>query len=124
MLFSSITIKDNEVETRNDSYHLENLTVVSARRELLGAGLLVATTLAGFGLAFADILWPAEKIGIALVCGISLWTGLTIGRLRFHSRDLSGSELSGVIWGTYGHLNRKRREIAAAIRAAKSGGTA
>jgi len=122
MLFAPISIKENEVETRNDSYRLENLTVVSARRELLGSGLLVAASLGGFGLAFADILWPAEKIGIALVCGVSLWAGFTIGRLRFHSRDLSGSELSGVIWGTYGHLNRKRRDIACAIRAAKSEG--
>jgi hypothetical protein len=122
MLLGSITITENEVETPNDSYRLENLTVVSARRELLGAGLLVAGTFGGFGAAFLDILWPSEIIGIALTCGFSLWAGLFIGRLRFHSRDLNGSELSGVIWGTYGHLNSKRREIAAAIRAAKSEG--
>tara|TARA_R110002072_G_scaffold302883_1_gene489456 strand:+ start:9218 stop:9592 length:375 start_codon:yes stop_codon:yes gene_type:complete len=119
MLFSPVTVKENEVETRNDNYRLENLTVVSARRQLLGAGLMTATALAGFGVAFADILWPGEKIGIALACGISLYAGFSIGRLRFHSRDLHGSELSGVVWGTYGHLNRKRREIATAIRAAK-----
>ena len=122
MLFSPVTIKENEVETRNDNYRLENLTVVSARRQLLGAGLLTATALGGFGFAFADILWPTEKIGIALACGLSLYVGFSIGRLRFHSRDLNGSELSGVVWGTYGHLNRKRREIAAAIRIAKSEG--
>ncbi|NCO04089.1 MAG: hypothetical protein GW903_07865 [Alphaproteobacteria bacterium] len=122
MLFSPITIRENEVETRNDTYLLENLTVVSARRTLLGAGLLVAAALGGFGIAFADILWPAEKIIIAFVCGLSLWAGFSIGRLRFHSRDLHGSELSGVVWGSYGRLNRTRRDIAAAVRAARSGG--
>lgn len=120
MLFSPVTVKENEVETRNDNYRLENLTVVSARRQLLGAGLMIATALAGFGLAFSDILWPGEKIGIALACGLSLYVGFSIGRLRFHSRDLHGSELSGVVWGTYRSLSRKRREIAAAVRAAKS----
>lgn len=120
MLFNPITIRENEVETRNDSYRLENLTVISVRRQLLGAGLLTAAALGGFGIAFADILWPAEKISIALVCGLSLWAGFSIGRLRFHSRDLNGSELSGVVWGTYGRLNRTRREIAAAVRAAKA----
>jgi hypothetical protein len=122
MLFSPVTIKENEVETRNDSYRLENLTVVSARRTLLGTSLLTVTALGVFGFAFADILWPTEKTGIVLACGLILYAGFSIGRLRFHSRDLNGSELSGVVWGTYGHLNRKRREIAAAIRAVKSEG--
>lgn len=122
MLFHPVTIQNGEVETRNDTYLLANLTVVSARRTLLGAGLLTAGALGGFGIAFADILWPGELIGIALVCGLSLYVGFSIGRLRFHSRDLNGSELSGVVWGKYGDLNVKRREIAAAIRTAKSEG--
>lgn len=121
MLFSPINIEDGAVHTRNDSYLLGNLTVVSARRTLLGSGLLIAGTLGGFAFAFSDILWPHELIGIWLVSAISLVGGFVIGRLRFHSRDLNGSELSGVIWGTYGHLNCVRREIVAAMRASKSG---
>ena len=121
MLFSPVKIEDGAVHTRNDSYLLANLTVISARRTLLGSGLLIAGALGGFALAFADILWPGELIGISLVAAISLLTGLTIGRLRFHSRDLNGSELSGVVWGTYGHLNRVRREIVVAMRSSKSG---
>ena len=39
MLFSPVTVKENEVETRNDNYRLENLTVVSARRQLPAGAL-------------------------------------------------------------------------------------
>jgi len=121
LFFSPIDIENGAVETRNDSYLLANLTVVSARRTLLGAGLLVAGALGGFAFAFADILWPRELLGISVMCALSVFAGLTIGRLRFHSRDLNGSELSGVVWGTYRHLNRVRREIIAEMRAMRTG---
>ncbi len=121
LFFSPINIENGAVETRNDSYLLANLTVVSARRTLLGAGLLVAGALGGFAFAFADILWPGELIGISVVSILSVFAGLTIGRLRFHSRDLNGSELSGVVWGTYHNLNCVRREIIAEMRAMKTG---
>ena len=117
MLFSPVKIENGAVETRNDSYLLENLTVVSARRTLLGAGLLVSVGFGSFTLAFADILWPVELLSLFFASITSLVVGLNIGRLRFHSRDLRGSELAGVVWGTYGHLNRVRRDIVITMHA-------
>ena len=93
--------------------------MVSARRTLLGASVLIAGALAGFAVAFADILWPGELFGISLASALSLIIGWNVGQLRFHSRDLKGSELSCVVWGRYANLNRQRREIVAAMRAMK-----
>lgn len=123
MLFSHVKVENGAVETSNDSYIIENLSVVSARRTLLGSGVFLAIGFGGFALAFADILWPGELLTLFAASGSSLLAGLTIGRLRFHSRDLNGSELAGVVWGTYGHLNEVRRDIVSAMRAASEDGS-
>jgi hypothetical protein len=49
---------------------------------------------------------------IAVVIVAGLW----VGQLKLLSRDLRGSELADVIWGSYGHLNRTRMKIVRAMR--------
>lgn len=121
MNFGKIDIEDGAVQTRNDSYILTNITVVSARRPFLGAGLMTAAGIAGFTVSFHDLLFAGEiatALGVAAVC---LWGGLWLGQLQLLSRDLRGSELSGAVWGPYRRLNHERRKIAKAARAVQSG---
>lgn len=111
MIFGFVEVKQNAVETHRDSYLLDNLSVVSVRRPFLGGAMLLSTAFSAFGLAFGDLLFNSE---IATICGfsaIAILTGAQIGQLKLLSRDLRGSELSGVIWGRYTSLNRVRSEI-------------
>ena len=116
MIFGSVDIDDAAVNTHRDSYLLSSLTVVSVRRPFLAGGLVVAAAFGGFAYAFNDLLFAIEIKIIAGGCAAALIAGLWIGQLKLLSRDLRGSELAGVIWGSYGRLNRVRREIAAAMR--------
>ena len=116
-----IDLDDRVIHTHRDSYLIDTLSVVSVRRPLLPAGLLMGAGLAGFGLAFGDLLYPGE-IAAAIVTGVAALTaGIQVGQLRLLSRDLRGSELSGVIWGRYRDLNAKRLDIARAIRGKAKG---
>lgn len=116
MIFGSVRVAGKSVETHRDSYLLSHLTVISVRRPLLGGGCLFATGGAGFALSFSDLLYPGE---IAALAGFSLGAvlaGVFTGQIQLLSRDLRGSELSCMIWGSYGHLNRIRREIGSALQ--------
>lgn len=116
MIFGSVRVAGKSVETHRDSYLLSHLTVISVRRPLLGGGCLFATGGTAFALSFSDLLYPGE---IAALCGFSLCAvlaGFVVGQIQLLSRDLRGSELSCMIWGSYGHLNRIRREIGNALQ--------
>lgn len=121
MIFGSVRVAGKSVETHRDSYLLSHLSVISVRRPLLPGGILFAGGGGAFALAFGDLLYPGE---IAALAGCSLGAllgGLLIGQIQLLSRDLRGSELSCMIWGTYGHLNRIRREIGSALQDAVRG---
>lgn len=122
MILGRVHVSASSIDTHRDSYLLEQLTVVSVRRPMLGSALMLAGGLALFTLGFSDLLYPAELIALSAASVISLLTGWQLGQLRLLSRDLRGSELSGAVFGTYAHLNRLRRQIADAARAGKSGG--
>ena len=59
---------------------------------------------------------------VGALAAVSLVLGLKIGQLRLISRDLAGANATDAVYGTYGHLNRERRKIAAAVERVKSGG--
>lgn len=116
MIFGSVHVSGKSVETHRDSYLLSHLTVISVRRPLLPGALLIAGGGTGFGLAFGDLLYGRELAGLGLGIALVLVGGIRLGQIQLLSRDLRGSELSCMIWGTYGHLNRVRREIGIALQ--------
>lgn len=116
MIFGKVSVSGKSVETHRDSYLLSHLTVISVRRPLLPGGVLLAVGGTGFGLAFADLLYPHELAGLAGGILAVVLGGLMLGQIQLLSRDLRGSELSCMIWGTYGHLNRVRRDIGLALQ--------
>lgn len=116
MIFGSVNVTPHAVETHRDSYRLEDLSVISTRRPLLGAASLFALGFGGFTAAFADLLFDHEITAIIGTCAAVLLVAVWLGQLKLLSRDLRGSELSGVIWGSYRHLNRLRRDIGEALR--------
>jgi hypothetical protein len=115
MIFGNFTLDDEALITHRDSYRLESLSVVSVRRPLLAPAILFAFGLGGFTLAFADLLYPHEMIMLAGMVGLGVSCGLWLGQLKLLSRDLRGSDLSDVIWGSYRQLNRARRQIMTAM---------
>ncbi|MEM1149534.1 MAG: hypothetical protein AAGI03_03120 [Pseudomonadota bacterium] len=117
MILGSVTITDRAVETHRDSYMLDRITVVSVRRPFFAGGLLFAAGLSGFAWSFADLLYPSEIVTLAALATFCLIAGWLTGQLQLLSRDLRGSELSMAVLGTYGHLNRIRRQITAAMQA-------
>lgn len=118
MIFGSVDIDNASVNTHRDSYLLPNITVVSVRRPFLAGALICAVGFGGFGFAFGDLLYPGEIKAIVGGIAAALFTGISLGQLKLLSRDLRNSELSGAIWGSYGHLNCIRREIVTAMRSA------
>jgi len=113
--------ENGAVNTHRDSYLLKSLTVVSVRRPFIEGGMLFGTGYAGFILAFGDLLFWYEIALTLVAAGTALFLGFRIGQLKLLSRDLRGSELSGVIWGSYAELNGIRRNIVLAIAPIKGG---
>ncbi|MGB7433204.1 MAG: hypothetical protein WA921_12130 [Ahrensia sp.] len=122
MIIGSITVDDDSVNTHRDSYLLANLSVVAVRRPFFGMAVLYGVGLGGFAASFADLLYSSELITISSAIGFITLVGWNVGQLKLLSKDLRGSELSDVIWGSYDELNRVRRQIAGAMRSVKSGG--
>ena len=116
MIFGSVSIDGHAVNTHRDSYLLPSLTVVSVRRPFLVGAVIFALGFGAFGLSFGDLLYESEIKILFGGCAGALLLGLSIGQLKLLSRDLRGSELAGMIWGTYGHLNRVRRKIIRAVQ--------
>lgn len=121
MIFGKLTLTHTALHTHNDSYVLSGIKGVSARRPFLSTGLLVGGLLGLFGSAFADILTATELGSLAAATAVSLSVGFGLGQLQLVSRDLAGSRIADVVYGSYRHLNRERRRIAEAVEAAKSG---
>jgi hypothetical protein len=121
MIFGSVTVTSRAVETNRDSYLLENLSVISTRRPYLGAAIFFAFGFGGFAAAFADLLYAHEIKMIIGACAVILMGAVWLGQLKLLSRDLRGSELSGVIWGSYHHLNRVRRDVVVALHHPEQG---
>lgn len=122
--YVDVNAEDGAVETHRDSYLLDNLTVVSVRKPFLAGGLLFGLGFVGFTLVFGDLLFMHE-IGMTLGASLgALVAGLSLGQMKLLSRDLRGSEISTVIFGSFGELNKKRRDIVRAIAARKVVGSA
>ncbi|NDW06482.1 hypothetical protein [Jiella pacifica] len=122
MIFGTVTIDGHAVHTQKDTYRIADLSVFSVRRPFLAVGATVAAGTAAFGFVHADLLYLSECLAIGSVSVVSLIGGLMIGQLQFLSRDLRGSELAGAIYGTYGHLNRVRKEVFSVQRSLQTGG--
>ncbi len=105
------------LHTHRDSYRLDGLSVVSVRRPFQPAGIAAALLAGGFGWQFGDLLYPGEWLPLLFVAITALTAGSQIGRLSLLSRDLRGSELSGVLWGRAAALQSARRAIVAALAA-------
>tara|TARA_R110002126_G_scaffold239459_12_gene382804 strand:- start:1564 stop:1938 length:375 start_codon:yes stop_codon:yes gene_type:complete len=122
MIFGSVDLNGNAVNTHRDSYLLTNLSVVSVRRPFLGAAILLGGAFASFSAAFFDILYPVEIATIIGLSSAAIIIGYQTGQLKLLSRDLRGSELSGVIWGQYKSLNIIRAKIIQKISSSDFGG--
>jgi hypothetical protein len=121
MLARYLEIKGGALHTSIDSYLLNQITAVSARRPFWASGILIGGLSAAFAGGFWDILTTPERIASLVVTATSIWGGLTIGQLQLVSRDLRGSPMAEAVYGTYRDLNRKRREIAEAVQAVQRG---
>ena len=123
LIFGSVDVRGNAVVTHRDSYLLQNLSVVSVRRPLLPASLMIGGSLIGFTIAFGDLLYVREMAVILGASAVSLLFGTMLGQLKLLSRDLRGSELSGVVWGHAGSLNTIRAQIVERLASAKNSPT-
>lgn len=116
MIIGSVRVTDKMVETHLSSYALSQLSVIGMQRPFLPACLMLTGGGSAFGVSFGDLLYIGEIVALGISIVTSLVVGFRLGRIQLLSRDLRGSELSCMIWGTYGHLNRIRREIALALQ--------
>lgn len=124
MIFGRVHIANGAVQTHRDSYLIKELSVVSVRRPCLAPALMICGATCAFLFGFSDLLYPGEMIFLTGVLAGSLLLGVLLGRSRLLSRDLRGSELSGVIFGSAAHLNCIRRDISAAIQNEQNGARA
>ncbi len=126
MILGHIHIDEDRrvVTTHRDSYILDGISVASVRRPFLPASLLCGGGLAGFALAFGDLLYPGEIALTLTLAATAIGLGWEVGQLKLLSRDLRGSELADLTWGRYASLNRIRLKIAAAVVRSRSGGAA
>lgn len=120
MIFGKADPVDGVLHTNNDSYALSPNTSFSVMRPFRMPGIAGAVLLVAFGIAFWDLLYAVELAGIGAGAAVSLLVGNTLAHLVIINRDLQGSELSIAVWGTYRHVNRRRREIAQAVRSGRT----
>ena len=102
------------LETSNDNYPLTPNTSISVLRPFRASGIGIAVQLLVFGFAFNDIHYPVELWFIAGSATAAFLAGNTLANLILINRELQGSGQSGALWGTYRHLNRLRKDLAAA----------
>lgn len=114
MIFGEFSYDNISVHARGKTYRIDGISVFSVSRPFLPMGLVIAAGTGSFLAANYDLLWPAEQFVIGAICAAATACGWTLGQLQFLSRDLRGSQLMTVIYGSYGHLNRLRRDIVAA----------
>jgi len=122
MILGYVRVEGGAVSTHRDSYLLSSLTVVSTRRPFLGAAILLGASFCAYALAFLDLLYPSEIITIVGAAFGFVVASSQIGQLSLLSRDLRGSELSGVIWGRYAALNKVRSDIVKRLGSLPPGG--
>lgn len=115
MIFGTVRVAQNAVETHRNTYLLSQLSVISISRPLLPTACLFAVGGGAFAVTFLDLLYVHELLGIVGFIILSLFAGLSIGQIQLLSRDLRGSELSTMIFGTYWHLQRVRASIFTAM---------
>lgn len=119
-IVGTVRVEQGAVITNRDSYLIQNLSVVSCRRPLLGPAMIISAALCLFGLSFSDLLYWGE---LAIILGAMtslIILGLHLGQLKLLSRDLRQSELSDVIWGGHAELQAVRSEIVSALHAKNS----
>lgn len=122
MILGKLHLGATALHTHNDSYVLQGISAVSTRRPFLSTGLMIGALISTFTISFMDILSPTEITVLIATKLLSVVGGLTVGQLRLVSRDLRGSPIADAVFGTYGHLNRLRPQIADAVERAKAGG--
>ena len=122
MILGKLTLGETALHTHNDSYILEGIKAISTSRPFFSSGVMISALATIFGIGFADILYVGELAALCAVASVTLILGLKIGQLRLISRDLAGAQATDAVYGTYAHLNRERRKIAAAVERVKSGG--
>lgn len=113
MILGDPKIHRGYLETNNDHYPLTPNTTFSVVRPFRGGATAFAGMLLAFAGASSDLLYTWE-LAVVVGCAAALFVaGSTVAHLMIVNRDLRGSDLQVAFWGTYRHLNRKRREIAA-----------
>lgn len=122
MILGKLRLGETALHTHNDSYVLQGISAVSTRRPFLATGVMIGALTSTFTTSFLDILYPTEITVFAATALLSVVGGLTIGQLCLVSRDLRGSPIADAVFGTYGHLNRLRPQMADAVERAKAGG--
>lgn len=122
MILGKLRLGETALHTHRDSYVLQGISAISTRRPFLSTGLMIGALTATFTISFFDILYTTEITVLTTTTLLSVVGGLTIGQLRLVSRDLRGSPIADAVFGTYGHLNRLRPQIADAVERAKAGG--
>lgn len=115
MILGFVRVEDNAVVTHRDSYLLDTLTVVSVRRPFLMPGAVFGVAFFGFTAMWIDLLFPMEIVVTLAMSIAAPMIAAQIGQLKLLSRDLRGSELSGVVWGRYLELNRVRANVVRAM---------
>jgi len=120
MIIGTVTVTDDAVITHRDSYLLNSLTVISVRRPILIPSSMMALSGAAFGIAFSDLLFPMEIVGIGIFVSAASLIGFQVGQLKLVSRDLKNTELSSAIWGQYHALQNHRHKIVDGVRRFKN----
>jgi len=116
MIIGTINVTEDALITHRDSYLLNSLTVISVRRPILIPLAMMALSGAAFGIAFSDLLFPIEIVGIGIFVSVASLIGLQVGQLKLVSRDLKNTELSSAIWGRYHALQNHRHKIVDGMR--------
>ena len=111
MIIGYAHVEDGAVTTHRDSFLLDSISTISVRRTYLFFCGLMALGLVGFAYAFSDLLYPGEILASGIAAFTLVLVGFFTAQLTLLSRDLKGTELSTAIWGTPGHLHKKRQEI-------------
>lgn len=117
-----VDFPNGALHTHRTSYFLEGIRVSGVKQPFLPAAILIGVGLTGIWLSFRDILYAHELTFITLIVMGAGFAGWNVAKLELRSYELrSGDQLSDVVWGRFGSLNAKRREIIQAVASIRGG---
>jgi len=122
MLLGTIDVRGGYLHSHKASFSLLHEIHFVVRQPFIAPGVAIASFLTSFTLVFGDLMHLFELGVFVCLATLMVAAGLLVARLELINKELHRAETSTLVWGTYWHLNRIRRDLANSASSKNAGG--